>query len=299
MSAIKESRADKTFNIINLFILSLVLIIVIYPLIYIVSASFSDPVLVNQGKVWLLPKGLNIDGYRRVLQDSQIWIGYRNTIFYTVAGTVINLIVTLPAAYSLSRKDLYGRNLFTALFTFTMFFSGGLIPTYLLIKGLGMRDSIWAMLIPGAAGMWNIVISRTYFQTNIPDELREAAQIDGCTNTRLFLQIVLPLSAPIIAVMALFYGVGHWNSFFTALIYLSKRTLFPLQLILREILIQNEISAQMMNTGEDVEVMVKQAKLADLIKYAVIIVSTAPVLAAYPFIQKYFVQGIMVGAIKG
>jgi len=299
MSVIKETRADKIFNIINHLILLLGLILVAYPLIFVISASISDPDLVNAGKIWLLPKGITFDGFRRVFQDQQIWTGYRNTIFYTVVGTCLNLIVTLPAAYALSRKDFYGRNVFTGIFTFTMFFGGGLIPTYLLYSGLGMRNTVWAMLIPGLAGMWNIIISRTYFQNNIPNELREAAEMDGCTNMRLFAQIVLPLSAPIIAVMALFYGVGHWNAFFNALIYLSDRKLFPLQLILREILVQNQMSAQMLSNGEDIEMMAKQAKIADMIKYAVIIVSTLPVLAAYPFIQKYFVQGIMVGAVKG
>jgi len=299
MNIIKETKSDRIFNFINSLILTLLLLMVLYPLIFIVSASISDPDLVNQGKVWLFPRGITFDGYRRVFQDAQIWNGYRNTIFYTVVGTVLNLLVTLPAAYSLSRKDFYGRNFFTAIFTFTMFFGGGLIPTYLLYSNLGMRNTIWAMLIPGLAGMWNIIISRTYFQNSIPGELKEAAEMDGCTNMRLFAQIILPLSAPIIAVMALFYGVGHWNSFFNALIYLSDKKLFPLQLILREILVQNVMSAQMMTSGEDLDLMAKQAKIADMIKYAVIIVSTLPVLAAYPFIQKYFVQGIMVGAIKG
>lgn len=299
MSAIRESKADKIFNFINIFILTIVLVAILYPLIYVVSASISDPDLVNQGKVWLLPKGVTLDGYRRVFQEEKIWTGYRNTIFYTVLGTMINLIVTLPAAYALSRKDFYGRNFFTAIFTFTMFFSGGLIPTYFIVNGLGMRNTIWALLIPSAAGMWNIIITRTFFQSNIPNELREAAEIDGCTNTKLFLVIVLPLSTPIIAVMALFYGVGHWNSFFSALIYISNQKLYPLQLVLREILVQNQLSADMMKTGEEIETMAKQAKIADMIKYSVIIVSTVPVLAVYPFIQKYFVQGIMIGAIKG
>lgn len=299
MSKVKETKADRIFNYINISILTVLLLIVIYPLIYVISASISDPTLVNQGKVWLFPKGINFEGYRRILQDRNIWIGYRNTILYTVLGTIINLLVTLPAAYSLSRKDFYGRTFFTAIFTFTMFFSGGLIPTYLIVKGLGLRDTIWALVIPGAAGMWNIILTRTYFQSNIPVELQEAALIDGCSNTRLFLTIVLPLSAPIVAIMALFYGVGHWNSFFGALIYISNRNLYPLQLILREILIQSEVSMEMMKTGEALESMAKQAELAELIKYGVIIVSTLPVLIAYPFIQRYFVQGMMVGAIKG
>ncbi|HOJ08969.1 MAG TPA: carbohydrate ABC transporter permease [Clostridiales bacterium] len=299
MSVIKESKSDKAFNIINVIIMTLVLIVEIYPLIFVLSASISDPDLVNQGKVLLLPKGISFDGYLRVFKDKEIWTGYRNTIFYTFFGTIVNIIVTLPAAYSLSRKDFYGRNLFMGLFTFTMFFSGGIIPTYLIIKGLGMRDTIWALLLPGAASMYNIIITRTYFQSNIPNEMKEAAEIDGCSNTRLFLTIVLPLSTPIIAVIALFYGVSHWNSYFLALMYISDREKFPLQLILREILILNEMSTEMMKTGEEIEAIAKQAKIADMIKYAVIIVSTAPVLIAYPFIQKYFVQGIMVGAIKG
>jgi len=220
MSAIKESKSDRIFNAINIIIMTLVLLIEIYPLIFVVSASISNPDLVNKGEVWFLPKDISFEGYSRVFKDKEIWTGYRNTIFYTLFGTIINLFVTLPAAYSLSRKDFYGRNIFMALFTFTMFFSGGLIPTYLIIKGLGLRDTIWALVLPGAASMYNIIITRTFFQSNIPNEMKEAAEIDGCSNTRLFLTIVLPLSTPIIAVMALFYGVGHWNSYFTALIYI-------------------------------------------------------------------------------
>ncbi|NSW91847.1 MAG: carbohydrate ABC transporter permease [Firmicutes bacterium] len=295
----KETGADKIFNIINITLLTIVLITVLYPLIYVVSASISDPILVNQGKMWLLPKGITFEGYRRVFQYEEIWTGYRNTLFYTLLGTAINLFMTLTCAYPLSRKDFYGRNLFTALFTFTMFFSGGLIPTYLIIKKLGMINTIWTMMIPNAVAMWNIIITRTYFQNNIPTELQEAAMIDGCSTTRQFFSVVLPLSTPIIAVMALFYGVGHWNAFFNALIYLRDRNLYPLQLILREILIQQQMSAQMMMSGEDVEAMAVQAKIADIIKYAVMIVATLPVLAVYPLLQKYFVQGIMVGAIKG
>lgn len=299
MSAIKESKSDRLFNVFNVTIMTFVLLVEIYPLIFVISASVSNPDLINQGKVWFLPKGVNFDAYLRVFSDNEIWIGYRNTIFYTLTGTLINLFVTLPAAYSLSRKDFYGRNLFMALFTLTMFFSGGLIPTYLIVKGLGIRDTVWAMLLTGAASMYNIIITRTFFQTNIPNEMKEAAEIDGCSNTRLFLKIVLPLSAPIVAVMALFYGVAHWNSYFTALIYISKREIFPLQLILREILVLNQMSAEILRTEEELDMVAKQAQIAEMIKYAVIIVSTVPILIVYPFIQKYFVQGIMVGAIKG
>lgn len=299
MLGIKETKIDRIFNTANAIIMTMVLIIMIYPLIYVVSASISDPDLVNQGKVLLLPKGISFEGYMRVFRNREIWTGYRNTIFYTVLGTMINLIVTLPAAYSLSRKDFYGRNILMALFTFTMFFSGGLIPTYLVVNGLGLRDTIWALLLPSAASMYNIIITRTFFQSNIPDEMREAAEIDGCTNTRLLFTIVLPLSAPIIAVIALFYGVVHWNSYFSALIYISKRELYPLQLIIREILLFNEMSTEMLKNGETMDAFAKQARIADMIKYAVIIVSSAPILIVYPFLQRYFTQGIMIGAIKG
>lgn len=299
MLGIKETKIDRIFNTANVIIMTMVLITMIYPLIYVVSASISDPDLVNQGKVLLLPKGISFEGYIRVFRNREIWTGYRNTIFYTVLGTMINLIVTLPAAYSLSRKDFYGRNILMALFTFTMFFSGGLIPTYLVVNGLGLRDTIWALLLPSAASMYNIIITRTFFQSNIPDEMREAAEIDGCTNTRLLFTIVLPLSAPIIAVIALFYGVVHWNSYFSALIYISKRELYPLQLIIREILLFNEMSTEMLKNGETMDAFAKQARIADMIKYAVIIVSSAPILIVYPFLQRYFTQGIMIGAIKG
>lgn len=299
MAAIKETKADRIFNIINTTVLSILLLLVLYPLIYVVSASVSDPDMVNAGKMWLWPRGLNFEGYTRVFQDRQIWIGYRNTILITLIGTAINLLMTVTAAFSLSRKDFYGRNVITAIFTFTMFFSGGLIPSYLLVRTLGMRDTIWALIIPGAASMYNIIIARTFFQTNIPFELQEAASIDGCSIIKLFISIILPLSAPILAVLSLFYGVGHWNSFFSALIYISDKNLYPLQLILREILIQNQMSAEMMKDGEQIEMMAKQAKIAESIKYSVIIVSTLPVLVAYPLLQRFFMQGIMVGAIKG
>ncbi|MDF2926902.1 MAG: sugar transporter permease [Paenibacillaceae bacterium] len=296
---IKETYQDRIFNIVNIALLSLMLAVVLYPMIYVVSASISDPNLVNSGKMWLLPKGITFEGYRRVLQHGELWVGYRNTIFYTLAGTLINLAVTLPCAYALSRRDMLGRNVLTALFAFTMFFSGGLIPTYLVVKNLHLVDTIWVMLLPGATSMWNIVLSRTFFQSNIPHELQEAAVMDGCSNWRLFFAIVLPLSAPIIAVMALFFGVAHWNSFFSALIYLSDRGKYPLQLILREILVQQQVASDMMSNGSDMESMAAQARIAEVVKYAVIIVSTLPIIAVYPFLQRYFVQGIMVGAIKG
>jgi putative aldouronate transport system permease protein len=293
---IKESTSDRVFDAVNIILLTLVLIVVLYPLYYVVIASFSDPVLVNSGQVHLWPKGFNLSGYKRVFAYESIWRGYKNTAFYTALGTIINLIVTIPAAYALSRKDLQGRNIIMALFTITMFFNGGLIPTYLVIKNLHLTNTFWALMLPNAVSTYNLIVSRTYMQNNIPLELQEAATIDGCSTTRLFFHIIVPLSAPIIAVMALFYGVGHWNQYFSALLYISNEKLKPLQLVLREILLQSQ---HMANASSDFESMAEQAKLAESIKYCVIIVSSLPVLVVYPFLQKYFTKGIMLGAIKG
>jgi len=295
----KRSKDDIIFETINTILVTIFFIIVLYPLLFVVSASISDPTLVSQGKVVLLPKGINFDGYRRVLEYPDIWLGYRNTIFYTIIGTILSLVLTLTAAFPLSRKDFIGKNIFVIFFTITMFFSGGLIPTYMVIKGLGMRNTVWAQIIPGAVSFMNIVVVRTFYQTSIPDSLQEAASIDGCSIFRLFMTIILPLSKPIIAVMGLFYGVAQWNSYFKALIYISDRKLFPLQLILREILIVNQIDMNMLMTEGELEAIHKRVELATLLKYGVIVVSTLPVIAAYPFLQKYFVKGVMVGAIKG
>ncbi|NSW92048.1 MAG: carbohydrate ABC transporter permease [Firmicutes bacterium] len=273
---------------------------VLYPLYFVLIASISDPDLVNTGKVVLIPKKITFMGYVRVFQDGEILTGYRNTIFYAITGTLINLFMTLTSAFVLSKKRLRGRTFFTFLFAFTMFFSGGLIPTYLLIKKLGMLNKIWALLIPNAVSMYNIVVARTFFANSVPVEIEESAMIDGCNTTYTFVKIVLPLSKALIAVLALFYGIGHWNSFFDALIYITNRKLYPLQLILREILIQNELKTAMMDVmavGDDVISM--QMKIASMIKYSVIIVSSLPVLIIYPFLQKYFTQGIMLGALKG
>lgn len=295
MGKVKQSKVDTIFDIVNIILLSIVLIIVLYPLIFVVSASFSDTMLVMQGKVWLFPKGFNLEAYRAVFRDKNILVGYRNTALYAIVGTAVNIILTIAAAYPLSRKDFAGRNVITVFFAFTMFFSGGLIPNYLLIKNLGLYNNFWVMILPGAVGVWNMTIMRTFFQNTIPYELQEAAVIDGCSNIGILTRVILPLSAPIIAVMVIFYGVGHWNAFFRALIYLKDHNKFPLQLILREILIQNNMS-DMMESGDSI---VKQQLLAEGIKYAVIIVSSLPVLMLYPFLQRYFVKGVMVGAIKG
>lgn len=294
-----KSRGDRWFEWINGAILTMITIAVLYPLVFIISASISDPILVNNGRVWLWPEGIQFKGYERIFAYSPIWTGYRNTIFYTLLGTLINLFVTLTCAYALSRKDLVGRNGFMFLFVLTMFFSGGLIPTFLVVKSLGMVNTIWAMVIPNAAAMWNIIITRTFFQMNIPDELQEAAMIDGCSNMRLFASIVLPLSKPIIAAMGLFYAVGHWNAFFNGLIYLSDRELYPLQIVLRQILVLNQVSDMLTMTTDEMEALVEQMYMSEIMKYGLIIVSTLPVLIVYPFLQKYFVKGMLIGSLKG
>ena len=300
-SLIKDTRADKIFLIFVYVFLAISMLIVLYPLIYIVSASISNPHLVNSGDMWLLPKGVTFEGYRTLLGNSSIWRGYLNTIYYTVLGTSINLLVTLPCAYALSREDFYGRRAFTNFMLVTMFLSGGLIPSYLLIRSLGMLNTVWALVIPGAVSVYNVVVTRTFFQSTIPREMEEAAIVDGCSDFRLFMQIVLPLSTPIIAVMALFYGVGHWNSFFNALIYLSDRSMYPLQMILREILILQDMSSNTVSnvTSEMANMLYSKQQLAQVIKYGVMIVSSLPVIIVYPFLQKYFVKGMMVGSIKG
>lgn len=293
---IKPSLGDRIFNVAIYIILGLILLIVIYPLIFVLSASISNPEYLLRGEIWLLPKDITFDGYVKVFQNKDILNGYKNTIIYTVLGTAINLLLTVMAAYPLSRGDFYGRNFITALMVFTMFFSGGMIPMYLLIKDLHMLNTIWSLLLPGAVSVYNVIIMRTFFQTSIPNEIQEAAAIDGCSNIQTLLRIVLPLSAPIIAVMVLFYAVGHWNAFFNALIYLTDRDKYPLQIILREILIQENMDEMTSRIDEDI---IKHMMQVEGLKYAVVVVANLPVLLLYPFLQKYFVKGVMIGALKG
>ncbi|MDQ3460781.1 MAG: carbohydrate ABC transporter permease, partial [Deinococcota bacterium] len=275
---IRETFNDRMFVFGNYLFIGVLLVMVFYPLVYIVSASISDPVAVNSGRMWLLPQGLTLEGFERVFRNPDILLGYRNTLFYTFAGTFINLCVTLPCAYALSRTDLPGRTVFLFIIIFTMFFSGGLIPTYLLVRDLGLINTPWALLLPKAATAWNILVAMAFFRMTIPRELQDAADIDGCSTFRFFMRIVLPLSKPIIAVMALFYAVGHWNQYFDALIYLSDRNLYPLQLFLREILVQQQMSASMMMDGAAMEALAEQARIADIVKYAVMIVASLPLL---------------------
>jgi putative aldouronate transport system permease protein len=287
---------DRLFGMsIYTFLIGIVLL-VLYPLLFIAVASLSDANAILRGEVWLLPKGFHLQGYMKVLTNNDVLIGYANTVLYTVLGTALNIAMTLLVAYPLSRSQLFGRHVITMFLVFTMFFSGGLIPTYLLIKSLGMLNTMWAMIIPGAVSVWNIIIMRTFFQSSIPSEIQESAEIDGCTELQIMFKIVLPLSMPIIAVMILFYSVGHWNSYFSALIYLSDRDQFPLQLFLREMLVQDLMTESISYLDKD---LVNQMMQAETAKYAAVIIANLPILMLYPFLQKYFTKGMMVGAIKG
>ncbi|WP_420481823.1 carbohydrate ABC transporter permease [Cohnella zeiphila] len=294
----KPSLGDRVAGAVIYVILALALAAVLYPLLYMLSASVSDPKAVIEGRMWLLPIHPTSVGYEKILHNREVLIGYRNTILYTVIGTAINLAMTVFAAFPLSRRDFAGRGVMTAFLVFTMFFGGGLIPTYLLVRDLHMIDTLWALVIPNAVSVYNIIIMRTFFQTGIPHELQEAASIDGCGNLQTLRKIVLPLSMPIIAVMVLFYSVGHWNSYFNALIYLSDRHKFPLQLFLREILVKGEMD-EMLQGGAAMIGQDQQILDAEAIKYAIVIVANLPILLLYPFLQKYFVKGVMIGAIKG
>lgn len=291
-----DSRSDKWVEIGIYIILGIVLAVVLYPLYFVLIASFSEPLGVLRGEVWLLPKDITWTGYERIFQNAEIINSYLNTILYTCAGTALNLVLTVAGAYPLSRKDFAGRRQFTAIIVFTMFFSGGLVPSYLLVMNLGLMNSMWALIVPFAVSVWNLLIMRTFFETSVPNEIQEASWIDGCSNLQTLVRIVLPLSLPILAVMTLFYSVGHWNSYFSALIYLSDREKYPLQLILREILLQGQMQDMIDFSDESIA---RNVMNTELIKYAAVIVANVPVLVLYPFLQKYFVKGVMIGAIKG
>ena len=292
---IKDAGSDRAFNIIVLVIALFVLTIALYPLIYVVSASFSSPYALMAGRVWLWPVNPNLEGYRVVFTFDRLWLGLRNSLFITGVGTTINLIVTIIAAYPLSRKDLKYKKPIMMMFVFTMLFSGGLIPNYLLVRDLGLLNSHWALMIPNAMSMFNFMVMRTFFMNNIPDEVLESTKIDGCTDFRFIWSFVLPLSKAIIAVMVLYYAVAHWNSFFNATIYLTNRTLQPLQVVLREVLLLNQ-TEQMMDSG----IGRSEAMLvAEQMKYSLIVISSIPLLIAYPFVQRHFVKGVMIGSVKG
>ena len=295
--AVKYNLADNIFEFFIIIFCIFVFIIVAYPLYFIVIASFSDSTYVNQGLVILTPKGFSTYGYSKIFEDTRIWTGYKNTLIYTLGGTAINLLFTLPGAYALAYKRFKARKYIMRAFVFTMFFNGGLIPTYMLIRNLRMVDTMWVMMIPFCVNVYNLIITRTFFEHTIPDELYEAAIIDGCRHFKFFTTVVLPLSKAIISVIFLYYMVGHWNNFFTALIYLNKDNLQPLQIVLRNILLSNQVFME--GAGMGGEAGGYAQRYADQVKYGVILVSTLPILCLYPFIQKYFEEGIMIGAIKG
>lgn len=295
ISAIRDSRTDSIFNILNTVLMVIIVILIAYPLYFVVIASISSPNAVNGGKVLLWPVDITFSGYKEILNYKPIWTGYLNSIFYTVVGTLINLAFTLPAGYALSRKHLFGRRPLLLLFAFTMFFSGGMIPTYMVIKKLGMLNTAWSMLLPGACSVYNIIVTKTYMETNIPSDLIDASVIDGCNDFQTFFRVVLPLSKPIIAVMTLFYAIGHWNSYFDALLYLDDPAKYPLQLVLRELLLQNQTSSMAGSMGSSIA---EQAQLAEQMKYGVIIVACIPMMMMFPFVIKHFKKGVMVGSIK-
>ncbi|PAD29070.1 carbohydrate ABC transporter permease [Paenibacillus sp. 7523-1] len=291
-----QSRGDRAVEWMIYAALVLVSVVVLYPVFFVGIASISNPENVMRGEVWLWPKNISLVGYERLFANSELMKGYGNTLLYTVAGTMLNLVMTIAAAYPLSRPDFRGRTIFTILIVFTMFFSGGMIPTYLLIKDLGMLDTFWVMIIPSALSVWNMLIMKTFFQNSIPKEIQEAAFMDGCSNMMVLTRIVLPLSGPVLAVMVLFYAVGHWNSYFNALIYLSDRDKYPLQLFLREILVQGQMQ-EMVDISDDS--LARSMMDAEAIKYAAVIITNLPMLILYPFLQKYFIKGVMIGAVKG
>ena len=292
----RDTGSDRVFTIANYVVLSLFLLTVAYPLIYVLSASISNPRDVISGKMWLWPVNPTLDGYRAVLQNSKILVGFKNSAFYTIVGTFVSVVLTILAAYPLSRKDLTGRGGIMFLFLFTMLFSGGLIPTFLIVRETGLLNTRWALIIPAALSVYNMIITTTFFRATIPDELLEAAQIDGVSDFRFLFDVVLPLSMPIIAVNVLFYAVAQWNQYFNALIYLTDQSLFPLQLVLREILVQNQVDLSKMG---DISQQEQRQQLADLLKYALIVVASLPVLIIYPFVQKHFVRGVLIGSLKG
>lgn len=293
---VRLSRQDKAYYSVVYTLVTLLTLIVLLPLINVLACSFSAPEAVASGKVLLWPVNFSVSGYERVFNTDEIWIGYANTLYYTIVGTFVNVFVTMICAYPLARRGLPYKSFFSFLFAFTMLFSGGLVPTYLLARNLHLLNTRWALIIPGAMGVYQMIVTRTFLVANIPQELLEMSQIDGCNDFRFFWSFVLPLSKAVIAVTAMQYAVGHWNSWFSAFLYLSDDKKYPLQMMLRRILVMNQIKA---SDYVDEETLVAMEGMADLLKYSLIVVATVPILCAYPFIQKYFVKGIMIGSLKG
>lgn len=296
MKKISEAlHSDRLFDWVITLIAMIVILIVLIPLIFVMAASFSDPDMVIRGKVFLIPKGITTKAYTMVFENKDIWRGFANSLFYTAAGTLISVTLTVLAAYPLSRKGLPGRNLLMMGILFTMYFSGGMVPTYLLVRDLGMYNTVWAVLVPAALSTYNLIVAKTFFENSIPEELYESAYLDGCGNIQMLFKIVVPLSKAILAVLVLYYAVGIWNSYFDALIYLKDTAKHPLQIVLRNILLLGQ--TEQMGTN-DVG-MAEKIKMAEAIKYSAIVVSSIPMILIYPFIQKHFVKGVMIGAVKG
>ena len=293
---IRQSWDNRLFDALANTFLILLTIVTLYPLWFVLVASFTDYKLINAGTLLLYPRGFQVAGYKMVFADWRVWTGYANTLFYTVCGTAFGALVTILAGYAFSRKDLPGSGILMKLFIFTMYFGGGLIPTYLMIKNLGLLDTRLLMILQGSVSVHNVIVVRSFMRTNIPDELLDAATIDGCGNGTFFMSIVMPLSKAILAVMVLYIAVSHWNSYFNALIYLTDRYKYPLQVFLRQILLQ---TAENHELAEDVEAVMEMQQMVATIRYSIIVVSTAPILCLYPFIQKYFVKGVMIGSVKG
>ena len=289
-------KDDLLFKFIIYSFVILLSIIILYPLWFVIIASFSNPDLVGSGKVLFFPKGITLEGYKYIFRDGRIWQGYKNTFIYTLFGTLLALLITVPAGYALSRNDMVGRGFLMKILIITKYFSGGLIPTYLVVKGLHLVNTPFVLIIMGSFSVFNLILCRTYFMNTLPIELQEAAEIDGCNILQYFLGVAIPLSKPIIAIMALYYAVGHWNAFFNGLIYVTEAKFYPLQLILRDILISGQSVDPSTLDPESLELM---REIARTIKYGVIIVSSLPVLCLYPFVQKYFIKGIMIGSVKG
>lgn len=299
-SKIKRCKEDVIFDTVIFIVLTILLLIVAYPLWWVIISSVSNSKAVSGGQVIWHPIGFTLKGYGEVFKDDSIVRSFLNSVLYTVCGVLVNLAVTLPTAYALSRDRFSGKKVITMFYVITMFFSGGLIPTYLVVQNMHLLDTMWALILPGCLSVYNMIVARTFFKTNISEELYEAAEIDGCTQGRFFFQIALPLSGAITAIMVLYYGVGHWNSYFSGLIYLSDQNKYPLQLVLRSILITNESALQQAATTAEARAALNEKKeLIEVMKYSLIIISSIPVLVLYPFIQRHFVKGVMIGSVKG
>ncbi len=295
-------QGDFRFDVVNMIVLGLITLLFFYPMYLCLISAVSSPEEVYAGRVLLFPKGFNSEGFQRVIENDSLWRGYLNTIFYTVLGTCINLALTMTGAFVLSRRTFALRTPLNWMVLFTMFFGGGMIPTYLLVKDLKLLNTVWSLVLPGAISTWNLIITRTFLATSIPNELQEAAYIDGCNNIRFFLRIVLPNATTIIAVIGLFYAVDHWLSYWNAMLYITDETRYPLQLVLRDILLKAEVALESARSGEDSEsamAVVELLRISESVKYIVVIAGTLPLLIVFPFVEKYFVKGVMIGSVKG